>query len=102
MDSTYRMLSVGWSVTELHYTRVVSLVSRWRELLEGKSLQENGEVRSRRFGEGGEYFISPCSTAVILISTSIHCDILLAKQGESDTIKNMSWTLLYKNTRPWF
>ncbi len=71
-------------VTESHCRciRVVSWLSRWRELLEGKLLQENGEVCSCRSGEGGEYFILPHNTAVILINTSIHCDIILAKQGE--------------------
>ncbi len=46
-------------------------------------LQENGEVCSLSPGEGGEYFVSPRNTAVILISMSIRCDIVLAKQGES-------------------
>ncbi len=46
-------------------------------------LLENGEARSRRSGEGGEYFVSPHNTAVILISTSIHCDIVLVERGES-------------------
>ncbi len=39
--------------------------------------------RRRRSGEGDEYFVSPCKTAVILISTGIHCDIILAEQGKS-------------------
>ncbi len=47
------------------------VVSRWGELLEGKSLQENGDVRSHRSGEGGEFFVSPYNTTVILISMSI-------------------------------
>ncbi len=49
----------------------------------GKSLQENNEICGCRFGEGVEYFVSPRNTAVILISTSIHCDIVLAVQSES-------------------
>ncbi len=46
-------------------------------------LQEKSEVRSRRSGEDGEYFVSHRNIAVILISTSIRCDIVLAEQGES-------------------
>ncbi len=33
--------------------------------------------------ESNEYFVSPRNTAVILISTSIRCDMVLAEQGES-------------------
>ncbi len=46
-------------------------------------LQENGEVCSRRSGEGGEYLISLRNTTIILISTSIRCDAVLAEQGGS-------------------
>ncbi len=45
-------------------------------------LQENGEVHSRRSGEGGEYFVSPRNTAVIRINTRIRCDIVLVEQGK--------------------
>ncbi len=51
-------------------------------MLEAKSLEKNSEVYSRRSGEDGEYFVSPRNTKVILISTSIHCDIVLAEPGK--------------------
>ncbi len=44
---------------------------------------KNNEVHSRRSGEGGEYFVSPRNTAIILTSKSVRCDIILTERGES-------------------
>ncbi len=34
-------------------------------------------------GEDDEYFVSPCNAAIVLISTNICYDIVLAEQGKS-------------------
>ncbi len=101
-DSVLQMLCGRWSKSWSCIALGLQ-VGHWRELLEGKSLQENDKVCSRRSGESDEYFVSPRNTTVILISTSIRYDIVLVQNKTNrSTVKNMPWTLLYKNTRSWF